>query len=153
IEWGQYMGGPDHRGYYETGKNLPAHAFLTTQAHGAGTISSTDATINCGAVCIHKYPKSTSVTLRAVASNGASFSDWRGACAGQANPCTVVVSRYTAVSADFATPVTVAVSGAGSVKSSPAGIDCPAVSCTAAFPARSAVTLTANATSGGAFTG
>ena len=32
IEWGQYMGGADHRGYYETGKNLPNDAFLTAQA-------------------------------------------------------------------------------------------------------------------------
>src|SRR5205807_107853 len=73
IEWGQYMGGADHRGYYETGKNLPNDAFLTAQAHGAGAIASSDGGINCGASCIHKYPKGTTVTLTAGAGSAAAW--------------------------------------------------------------------------------
>jgi len=153
IEWGQYMGGADHRGYYETGKNLPNDAFLTAQAHGAGAIASSDGGINCGASCIHKYPKGTTVTLTAAAGSGAAFSRWLGPCAAQANPCTVAVTHYTAVAADFASPVTVALTGGGSVTSTPAGINCPSVSCSASFPARTQITLTANANSGNVFNG
>src|SRR5882762_5955868 len=153
IEWGQYMGGADHRGYYETGKNLPNDAFLTAQAHGAGTIASSDGGINCGATCIHKYPKGTTVTLTATAGSGAVFSRWLGPCAAQPNPCTVAVTHYTAVAADFTSPVTVALTGGGSVTSTPAGINCPSVSCSASYPARTQVTLTASAASGNAFNG
>jgi subtilisin family serine protease len=153
IEWGQYMGGANHRGYYETGKNLPNDAFLTAQAHGAGTIASSDGGINCGATCIHKYPKGTTVTLTATAGSGAVFSHWLGPCAAQANPCIVAVTRYTPVAADFTSPVTVAVTGAGTVASTPAGINCPAATCTATFPARTQVTLTVSATAGSVFNG
>jgi hypothetical protein len=153
IEWGQYMGGPDHRGYYETGKNLPNDAFLTAQAHGAGTITSSDGGINCGATCIHEYAKGTSVQLTATAAPGAMFASWLGPCAGQANPCTVAVTRYTPVAADFTSPVTVTVTGSGSVTSTPAGINCPGAACTATFPARTWVSLMANAASGNAFNG
>jgi len=153
VEWSQYMGGSDHRGYYETGKNLPNDAFLTAQAHGAGRITSSDGNINCGATCIHKYPKGTSVQLTATAAAGATFASWLGPCAGQANPCAVAVTRYTPVAADFTSPVMVTVTGSGSVTSTPAGINCPAATCTATFPARTSVSLTANAASGSAFNG
>jgi hypothetical protein len=153
IEWGQYMGGANHRGYYETGKNLPNSAYLTAQAHGVGTITSSDGNINCGSACIHLYPKGASVSLLATAGAGATFTQWFGPCAGQANPCTVSVSQYTAVSADFASPVTVTVTGPGTVTSMPAGINCPSSACNADFPARTLVTLTAAAATSDAFNG
>jgi subtilisin family serine protease len=153
VEWGQYMGDATHQGYYETGKNLTASAYLTAQAHGAGVIVSSDGAINCGASCIHLYAKGSVVKLTATAGNGAAFTQWLGACAGQANPCSVTVSGYTAASADFASPVTVSVAGAGTVTSSPAGINCPGVSCSATFPARTMVTLTATAAKGYPFNG
>jgi hypothetical protein len=153
VEWGQYMGGADHLGYYETGKNLTNSAYLTAQSHGAGTIASSDADIKCGATCIHLYPKGSAVKLTATAGAGAAFTQWLGACAGQSNPCTVTVSRYTAVSADFSSPVTVSVAGSGTVTSNPTGINCPAASCAATFPARSVVTLTATPAKEIAFNG
>jgi len=148
VEWGQYMGGADHQGYYQTGKNLTATAYLTAQAHGAGTIVSGDGFINCGNTCIHLYSKGATVSLTARAAAGATFTQWLGACAGQANPCNVSVNAYAAVSADFASPVSVSVIGNGAITSSPAGINCPATACKAVFPARSAVTLNATASSG-----
>ena len=151
IEWGQLQGGGGHRGYYETGKNLPNDAFLTTQVHGAGAINSTDGGINCGSTCIHRYPKGTSVQLTALPASGAAFSHWLGPCAGQGNPCTLSVARYTPVAADFASPLTIAVSGPGAVTSSPAGLNCSAGTCTATFAARSQVTLTASPSGAGAF--
>lgn len=153
IEWGQFMGGPDHHGYYETGKNLPLDAFLTAQAHGAGTITSTDGAINCGSTCIHKYPKGTTVSLMASAATGATFTHWLGPCAGQGNPCRLSVTAYTPIAADFASPVTITLTGSGSVISSPAGISCPSGACSTKFPARTTVTLTATAASGSAFNG
>jgi subtilisin family serine protease len=152
IEWGQYMEGASHRGFYQTGKNLTTKAYLTAQAHGAGVITSGDGAINCGSSCIHLYPDGSTVSLTAAAGSGASFTQWLGACAGQANPCTVTVNSYTAVSADFLSPVTVTVVGNGSVTSSPAGINCPTV-CTASFPARTSVVLTATPTSGSVLAG
>jgi subtilisin family serine protease len=153
-EWGQYMGGPEHRGYYELGKNLPNDAFLTAQAHGSGSISSGDGAIQCGASCSHRYRKGTTVSLFATAAPGASFSAWFGPCAGQGNPCTVAVNRYTPVAADFASPlaITLTGSGTGTVNSSPSGLACPGT-CSVQFPARSTVTLTASAAPGNAFAG
>jgi hypothetical protein len=133
IEWGQYMGAANHRGYYETGTNLPNDAFLTAQAHGAGTIALSDGGINCGATCIHKYRKGTSVTVTASPGPGATFTQWLGPCAGQGNRCTVTVNRYTAIAAAFASPVNITLIGHSTVTSSPAGINCPSVACTAAF--------------------
>ncbi len=152
IEWGQYMGDATHQGYYQTGKNLTASAYLTGQSHGAGVIASNDGAINCGATCIHVYPKGSTVSLTATAAPGATFTQWLGACAGQTNPCNVSVNGYTAVSADFLSPVTVSVLGGGTVTSTPAGINCPGT-CTARFPARSAVSLTASPPSGLGFNG
>jgi hypothetical protein len=153
VEWGQYMGGADHRGYYESGKNLPSSAYLAVQAHGSGVLASSDGAISCGSTCIHLYPNGSTVQLTATAGAGASFTQWLGACAGQSNPCSVTVGSYTAASADFASQVTVSVAGSGAVTSSPAGINCPAGSCSAMFPARSLVTLTATAVSGNPFNG
>jgi subtilisin family serine protease len=153
IEWGQYMGGANHLGYYQTGKNLAKSAYLTTQVHGAGVITSSDAAINCGATCIHSYPNGSKVKLAATAATGGRFNQWFGACAGQPNPCMVTVNQYTAVSADLDSPVTVSVVGSGAVTSTPTGINCPAASCTAEFMPRTEVTLTAVASNGVAFNG
>jgi hypothetical protein len=152
VEWGQYMSDATHQGYYQTGKNLTSSAYITAQAHGAGVIASSDGAINCGATCIHRYPKGSTVSLTATAASGAKFTQWLGACAGKTNPCTVSVNGYTAVSADFLSPVSVSVVGNGKVTSTPAGINCPGT-CTATFPARSAVLLTATPISGSAFNG
>jgi hypothetical protein len=152
VEWGQYMGDARHQGYYETGKNLSTGAYLATQAHGAGTIASSDSAINCGASCLHLYSKGSAATLTATAASGAAFTQRLGGCAGQANPCKISVSGYTAVSADFQSPISVSVAGSGAVTSTPAGINCPGT-CTATFPARSAISLTAKAGAGKAFDG
>ena len=154
IEWGQYQGGADHRGYYETGKNLPGHAYLSALAHGAGNITAPDGGIDCGLDCIQRYAKGASVTLTARADAGASFDKWLGACAGQGNPCVVAVNRYTAVAAQFDSPLTVSLigSGSGTVTSAPAGISCPG-DCAQVYHARTVVTLTARPAVGSGFDG
>lgn len=153
VEWGQYMGGADHRGYYPLGKNLIASAWLSAQAHGAGAIRSADAFINCGNTCAHRYTKGTSVTLTATAAAGGSFSQWLGPCAGHANPCTIPVNQYTPVAADFASPVAVTASPGGSVKAGSGALNCPTGPCTVQYPARTTLTLSAAAVAGYAFKG
>ena len=90
IEWGQFQGDSKHQGYYELGKNLPAHAFLSTRVRGSGRITATG--INCGTDCIENVSqRRINVTLTAAGTGGHAFAGWLGACAGQANPCTVAM--------------------------------------------------------------
>jgi PKD repeat protein len=45
---------------------------------GAGTVTSADGKINCGAICTQAYPLNTAVTLRPIAASGSSFVNWSG---------------------------------------------------------------------------
>jgi hypothetical protein len=121
IEWQQKLGGPGRTGYYETGKNLANQAVVATQVFGAGRILSGDGGIACHTDCIERYSKGAQVVLTAVAQPDATFQRWRGACAGQGNPCTIAVGHFTQTSADFASPlrVTLAGPGKGTVTSGP----------------------------------
>src|SRR5262249_30800736 len=68
--------------------------------------------------------------------------------------CTVTMSQTRNVTATFTTPapplLTVAISGTGTVSSSPGGINCPGT-CSQTFPVGSSVQLTAQAGSGWQF--
>jgi hypothetical protein len=152
IEWGQYMGGERRRGYYETGKNLPNHAYVATQVYGAGSITADGGGIDCGSDCIEKFAKGSNVVLHAVTRSGGTFGRWRGACAGQGNPCTLTLQRFAETSADFDSRLEVNVTGDGSVTSNLPGISCPS-DCNESFRARSMVTLTAAETAASDFTG
>ncbi|HTE42091.1 MAG TPA: S8 family serine peptidase, partial [Steroidobacteraceae bacterium] len=154
IEWGQYRGGADHRGFYSLGKNLPNEAYLTAHPHGGGTISTTDGRINCAADCIERYTKGASVVLTATPGPGAQFEQWVGDCAGQGNPCTLTLQRYMAATARFHTPLNAQIigSGSGTIVSTPGGIDCP-TDCVEAYPGDSVVTLVATPTPGSDFDG
>lgn len=157
IEWGQFQGDSKHQGYYQLGKNLPAHAFLSTRVRGSGRITATG--INCGTDCIEKVSKGASVTLTATGTGGHAFAGWLGACAGQANPCTVAISRYTSVVARFddgvskrRLSVVKAGTGSGTITSSFAGIQCPG-DCSEDFYQGAKITLTATAAAGSYFAG
>jgi hypothetical protein len=154
IEWGQHLGGAHHRGYYELGKNLTQDAYLTTLAHGEGSITSGNAEIQCGADCIQRYRKGASVTLTATPTAQGRFNRWLGACAGQGNPCTIAIQRYTRVAAQFDSPLSVILlgDGTGTVTSNPAGISCPG-DCGEIYDARTVVTLTATAAPNSSFDG
>ncbi|MGL4648317.1 MAG: prealbumin-like fold domain-containing protein, partial [Caldilineaceae bacterium] len=116
---------------------------------GGGTVSSTPAGINCGVDCSEAYAFNTGVTLTANPAAGSIFAGWSGAgCSGTAT-CIVTMDATKNVTATFAQApptgfalnVAVAGDGAGTVTSSPAGIDCGST-CSADYAAGTVVTLT-----------
>ncbi len=132
-------------------------ASLTVTPAAGGVI--TGARIACGGAaltCSRLANPDTVLTLAATPDPGASFHGWTGACTGAASSptCDVTVLGAKTVSAVFTYPVHVAMqgSGAGTLSSTPAGIDC-GTTCTASFPVDSTVDLTAVADSASAFVG
>jgi hypothetical protein len=116
---------------------------------GSGAVTSTPGGISCGTSCSAGYPGGTAVTLTATPADGSIFSGWRGACAGQ-DGCTVALDGDRSVTATFGLAATLSValegSGAGTVTSSPAGIDCgrSGLDCAEAYAVGTMVTLTAS---------
>jgi phospholipase C len=123
---------------------------IALAGNGTGTVTSTPAGINCtnGATkgCTAVFPDNTQVTLSETPGTNFYFSGWTG-CSGTTT-CSVTVTAAENITATFisgeSVAVTTAGTGAGTVTSSPAGINCTSGSttgCTAAFPPNSAVTL------------
>jgi hypothetical protein len=101
---------------------------------GSGTVTSAPAGIDCGTLCSAFFDAPADVNLTASAAPGSAFVGWSGACSGS-GACTVAVNDTRTVDAKFGLlfPLTVTRAGtAGSVVSSPAGIDCGAT-CSAQF--------------------
>lgn len=132
-----------------------ANPALTITPNGTG-----GGTITCnGGACNATYPWGTSVTVAGVANANSSFTGWSGGgCTGTAD-CTVLLWADTQLTATFnLLPVTAqlsvskAGSGAGTVTSAPAGIDCGAT-CSANYAGGTVVTLTAAPAAGSTFAG
>jgi hypothetical protein len=72
---------------------------------GTGTVTSSPAGLDCGAVCAYTYPPAKLVTLTASPSAGSVFSGWSGGgCSGTA-PCSLVGNVPATVTATFDTSV------------------------------------------------
>lgn len=125
---------------------------LTVNPEGPGRIVSDDGLIACESSCSAVYSDGKSVTLTAVPSMDAVFLGWTGACEGTDVACTVVVDQDQTVRATFGWPVTVGVSGDGSVSSGDGRIACPD-GCSAVYEAGSPLALTAAAPEGTTFAG
>jgi hypothetical protein len=102
---------------------------LSKDGAGSGVITSAPAGIDCGSSCAAEFPPDSSVTLTAAASPGSYFVKWSGACASFfSNVCTVTLDAERAAVATFAVSpvltVSLAGTGAGVVRSDPAGINC-----------------------------
>jgi Divergent InlB B-repeat domain len=128
-----------------------------TGTMSTGRVTSHPAGIACGSACNATFAIDTVVTLTAAAPAEQQFSAWSGACSGAVATCTVRMSEQRAVTATFAAasdgtayPLSVVVSGNGTVTSQPSGVDC-AGTCLADFAAGTVVTLTAVPASGQAF--
>ena len=74
---------------------------LIVSTSGRGYISSSPSGIECGAACSELFPSGSSVTLRARAFEGATFTGWDGACSGTETTCTVKMDGAKAVSSRF----------------------------------------------------
>lgn len=126
---------------------------LTVDPPTGGTVVGEPGDIDCPkSLCRDDVDKGEPVTLTAHEDDNFLFTGWGGACADQANPCTLDMAGDRQVSATFAEAfaISVVVDGTGTVTSDPAGISCTD-ECSAKFPvADGTVTLTAT---GGEFKG
>ncbi len=114
---------------------------------GAGTITSSPAGIDCGVTCLADFADGSVVTLTASPDDQSVFSGWSGDCSGVGD-CTVTLDQARSVTATFdprpmLLTVTLPGPGAGTVTSEPPGLSCT-TTCSAFFPAGTAVTLTAS---------
>jgi PKD repeat protein len=124
---------------------------VSRQGAGSGIVTSAPAGIDCGSTCTADYPQGTLVSLTAQADASSLVVGWSGACSG-AGACNVTMDAARTVSARFdlrsftlyvnKTPLS---SILGSVKSTPAGINCGLLcaSTSASFLSGTVVTLTA----------
>lgn len=113
---------------------------------GAGTVTSTPAGINCGSTCSANFSPGTSVALTPVAASGSIFAGWSGCTSISGTTCNVTMNATKSVAATFniqttTYPLTITISGSGSVTSAPAGINC-GVTCSYTFNGGQSVTLT-----------
>jgi YVTN family beta-propeller protein len=140
--------------------NPPVTLTAAEAGTGAGQVTSSPAGINCSATsnqCAAQFAAGTQVTLTASASSGSSFTGWSGGVCSGAGTCQLTLSADTTVTATFKqTPTTnmlsVVLSGAGTVTSTPSGINC-GPTCTASFDTGTQITLSAAAAGGSTFAG
>jgi uncharacterized repeat protein (TIGR02543 family) len=128
---------------------------LTVTQSPNGTITSSPAGIDCGNTCSKTFTHGTTVNLTAMPATGYQFVSWGGACSGSSTTCTITMTGGMSVTASYALiqePLTVAITGSGSVASNPAGISCPGT-CNSSFGYGAQVSLTATPAPGWSFGG
>ena len=74
---------------------------------GSGTVTSSPAGISCGATCSTAFTTGTVVTLTAAPAAGSTFIGWSGGGCTGTGTCTVTMSTTQAVTATFATNISV----------------------------------------------
>ena len=127
---------------------------VSVTGSGTGTVGSTPPGINCGSTCIANFAQGSQVTLLTEPIGGSVFSSWGGACSGSGS-CVVTMNSAQSVTATFTQltfPLTVSVTGSGTVKNTPTGFSCSS-NCTANFGSQTVVTLTATPAPGMSFIG
>lgn len=81
--------------------NLPLALTVSKTGGGAGSVTSSDGGINCGADCSEGYASNAQVTLTATAETGSTFAFWSGDCSGSRTTCTVTMDASKSVTAKF----------------------------------------------------
>ena len=124
-------------------------------AGASGSVTVSPAGASCGTDC-YSYSASTSVTLTPSAGANSAFVGWTGSCFGTSS-CSLVVGGVKTASAEFTVPqYALTISGhnalAGTITSSPAGIDCGGT-CWFNYNKGTSVTLTRTINSGYDFLG
>lgn len=135
---------------------LPVATYLlVVNSDNNGVVTSSDGSINCGAICNANFDSGSTVALIAKPNEGATFSGWSGACTNKTDYCVVTMTAAQTVTATFKSPTMYKLSvnkiGNGTVTSTPAGINC-GISCSANFENRKVITLTAKPDTGATFT-
>jgi hypothetical protein len=131
---------------------------LVKAGRGTGVVESRPRGIDCGGRCTGAFASGSRVTLSAASGRGSKFGGWSGGGCSGTSTCTVSISAPVRVTARFdaaaaaSLSVELGGSGAGTVQSTPAGVDCP-TRCRAAYARGSRVTLVAQARAGSTFTG
>ena len=130
---------------------------LTLAGTGTGTVTSSPAGIDCGTDCSEDYAVNTVVTLTPSPATDSLFAGWSGACTGTGG-CSVTLDAARSVTAtfdlqQFSLTVTQSGTGAGTVVSTPSGIDCSSAVCVASFPINTLVTLSSLPDTGSLFEG
>ena len=132
---------------------------VTTSGTGTGRVTSSPAGINCGADCSQSFPVGKTVILTANSDAASVFKGWSGGgCSGASTTCTLSLSASAMVNAEFEpqTPIgfllEVFVSGAGTVRGDPVGIECGST-CSVQHLPNTVVTLTAYPAPGAVFAG
>jgi Divergent InlB B-repeat domain/Right handed beta helix region len=119
---------------------------ISKDGTGAGNVSSSPASIGCGATCSASFDAGTSVTLTATPDDTSTFAGWGGDCAGSSGTCVLTIGAARSVTATFtrfyALTVSEAGTGSGTITSGPSGIACGSA-CSASFDSGTSVTLTA----------
>ena len=126
---------------------------LAINLSAGGTVTSVANAISCTADCSQSISTGDTVTLTANPSVGYIFSSWSGGCSGASATCTVNMAAAQTVTATF-TPTSytlgVTTSTEGTVTSSSGAINCGST-CSASYPAGTALTLTATPNAGYVF--
>lgn len=118
-------------------------------------MTSTPAGIQCPSNCTLVVAHGTRIALTAAPIGDSTFVSWSDGCSGTA-ACAFTVDADVTVNASFALSYSLTLSragtGAGTVTSSPPGIDCGGI-CTASYPYATSVVLTASASGASSFAG
>ena len=135
---------------------FPLHLTISGITGGTGNVSSSPAGINCTSSCINSFTCGTPVSLTARPTGSSVFSGWSGACSGTGT-CVVSMTAIKSVTAtftldSFSLTVTKSGNGAGTITSSPAGINCGAT-CNANYNSATAVALSVTPANGSFFSG
>ncbi len=95
----------------------PATFTLTVDRRGAGsgTVTSTQAGIDCGSACSFGFANGASVTLTALAASGSVFAGWSGGGCSGTGTCQVTLTAPTTVAAKFSPVFTDAGLASGTV--------------------------------------
>ncbi|HWU23967.1 MAG TPA: Calx-beta domain-containing protein [Nocardioides sp.] len=98
---------------------LPSES-LTVNVPAGGVVTSSDSSIDCGAVCQVSYPQGTPVALTETPDDHWQFAGWADqagdpACAGTASTCSLDLESADTVTATFLRLITITVAGPGKV--------------------------------------
>jgi hypothetical protein len=74
---------------------------VTKAGTGSGTVKSSPLGINCGSSCTKAYKQGRTVTLRAKADPGSSFTGWSGGGCSGTNNCSVIMNSDESITATF----------------------------------------------------